>query len=100
MDHPEPDGAAHQSSGARVREKERSYMALHPNPTPDKATPAWSRDLAVLSRPSAVSQERWRAFLESAVQYATYEDMPPELKAIYDTATRQLQQAQRQSRHR
>lgn len=61
-------------------------------PTPDKATPAWSRDLATLTCPwgfdAPNASVRWRAFLEDAIQYATYEDMPPALQAIYRRADR------------
>jgi len=66
--------------------------------TPDAATPEWSRDLALLNCSSFgrgwASKERCQRFMEQALQYATYDDLPPELKAIYDQAVR------RQSRHR
>ncbi len=58
--------------------------------TPDPMTPEWSRDLAVVgSSPyfrGEAGWKRWDAFLEQAEQYATYDDLPPELKAIYDKA--------------
>src|SRR5260221_5215873 len=61
--------------------------------TPDPMTPEWSRDLALLSSASfgrgSTGLERRERFVEQAIQYATYDDLPPELKAIYDEAYRQ-----------
>ena len=61
--------------------------------TPDPMTPEWSRDLALLSSASFgrgwTGLERRERFVEQAIQYATYDDLPPALKAIYDKASRQ-----------
>lgn len=66
-------------------------------PQPDVATPAWSRDLAEIQRSAywgdwrdATRMERRDAFLEAAAQYATYDDLPPDLQRVYDAAARQM----------
>lgn len=87
-------------------------MAQHYSPDP--MTPAWSRALALVQsspywwrdwdHPGDAETQRRDTFIDQASQYATYEDMPGDLKATYDAAHRVKQvaisqQHQRQQRH-
>lgn len=62
--------------------------------TPDPMTPEWSQDLAeVRMSPFWLrwsDMERRDTFIEQASQYATYNDLPGHLKAIYQRAYRRL----------
>ena len=60
--------------------------------TIDAATPAWSRDLAETAPLLPLG------FCEEAVRYATYDDLPDNLKVIYRKARRQWQHARRARR--
>jgi hypothetical protein len=57
-------------------------------------TPEWSRALALLQGSSLFrgpdGMERRERFFEAAAQYATYDDMPSNLKAMYQRASRAL----------
>lgn len=63
---------------------------------PDAATPEWCHALTDLcrspfwNRASARGLERWGLFVEAAMRYPTYDDLPDELKTIYQQAYRQL----------
>ena len=59
----------------------------------DAATPAWSRDLAETG-PLLPS-----GFCEQAVRYATYDDLPPDMQAIYRKARRKWHAMRRTSRN-
>lgn len=89
-------------------------MAQAQHDTSDPMTPAWSRALALVQsspywwrdwdHPDDAETQRRDTFIDQASQYATYEDMPGDLKATYDAAYRVKQAAisqhqQRQQRH-
>lgn len=80
-------------------------MTPQDNTTPNLVTPAWSRDLAeVQSSPywgdwsDEAGRKRRDTFIEQALEYATYEDLPGDLKAIYQQAYLQLRSAQQRRR--
>ena len=64
--------------------------------SPDPMTPEFSRDLAeVRMSPYWLADEddgmaRRNTFIEQASEYATYEEMPGDLKAIFQAAQAQL----------
>jgi hypothetical protein len=64
---------------------------------PDPMTPAWSRALAQVGSSSYwgdwsdwATKERRDMFLEQASQYATFDDLPGDLKAIFQAAERAM----------
>lgn len=70
---------------------------------PDPMTPAWSRALALVQsspywwrdwdHPTDAETARRDTFIDQAMQYASYDDMPGDLKATYDAASRAKQAA-------
>jgi hypothetical protein len=59
---------------------------------PSPMTPEWSGQLAIAVHSpiwqSLAGMERRDAFIAAATQYATYDDLPADVKAIYQEALR------------
>lgn len=60
----------------------------------DRMTPEWSRRLAEVAQApvwqSVEGIERKEKFIDAASHYASYDDLPPRLKATFDKALRQV----------
>lgn len=67
---------------------------------PDQMTPAWSHQLALACQSpmwqSLHGMEQRDVFVEAAAKVATYDDLPPRLKALYQEAMRQLREPGRE----
>lgn len=62
---------------------------------PELMTPEFSRALALLQfspywHIESDGGQRWRTFIDQVSEYATYDDLPGDLKAIFEAAQAQM----------